>query len=328
MSQRIRATADGLRTRPRRLPIRFLLGAAIVAALIWLWHAPQERQRLLQAGQRLATRIATMAEANRPQPPAAPTAAATPELLAQQPTPEPSEQADQHATADAENGLASEPPPLLTQHPIEPLPSAQPLPALDASDSALAPALSAADAGQAWLRNDRFIRRFVATVDNLPNERASTTLWPVHPTSPRFTVEGASNDIHIAAANHLRYAAATQLIARLDVEETVRQYRQYYPLFQQAYEELGYPGRYFNDRLIAVIDHLLQAPEPVAPRVRLMPVRSTVAQQQPWLRYQFEDPRLEALSAGQKILVRIGPNNARTVKAKLQQLRTAIAQPQ
>ena len=38
-------------------------------------------------------------------------------------------------------------------------------------------------------------------------------------------------------------------------------YERLYPLFQQAYEDLGYPGKYFNDRLVEVIDHLLQTPE-------------------------------------------------------------------
>ena len=50
-----------------------------------------------------------------------------------------------------------------------------------------------------------------------------------------------------------RHARAVALYARL------------YPLFQQAYEELGYPGRYFNDRLVEVIDDLLATPEPTGP---------------------------------------------------------------
>jgi len=56
-----------------------------------------------------------------------------------------------------------------------------------------------------------------------------------------------------------------------------------------------------------------------------MPVRGQIQSEQPWVRYEFEDPQLEALSAGQKILVRMGPSNARQVKAKLRELRAAIA---
>jgi hypothetical protein len=91
-------------------------------------------------------------------------------------------------------------------------------------------------------------------------------------------------------------------------------YVRFYPLFQQQYEELGYPGKYFNDRLVEVIDHLLAAPEVQGP------IRVT----QPKVLYEFADPKLEALSAGQKIMVRMGAENAVKVKAKLREIRSAL----
>ncbi|HQU43635.1 MAG TPA: DUF3014 domain-containing protein, partial [Pirellulales bacterium] len=44
-------------------------------------------------------------------------------------------------------------------------------------------------------------------------------------------------------------------------------------------------GKYFNDRLVSVIDHLLAAPEPAGP----------VALVQPKIIYKFADPQLESL---------------------------------
>jgi hypothetical protein len=41
--------------------------------------------------------------------------------------------------------------------------------------------------------------------------------------------------------------------------------------------------------------------------------------------YQYADPKIEALSAGQKLLVRMGPDNEAIVKAKLRELRAAVA---
>jgi hypothetical protein len=41
--------------------------------------------------------------------------------------------------------------------------------------------------------------------------------------------------------------------------------------------------------------------------------------------YQYADPKLEALSAGQKTLLRMGSDNVATVKAKLHELRTLLA---
>jgi len=100
----------------------------------------------------------------------------------------------------------------------------------------------------------------------------------------------------------------------VDAKKLVSVYAHLYPLFQQAYVELGYPDGYFNDRLVQVIDNLLAAPTPAAP-IRL---------DQPNVLYVYADPELESLSAGQKILVRMGPANAAVVKDKLRQIRSEV----
>jgi hypothetical protein len=98
-----------------------------------------------------------------------------------------------------------------------------------------------------------------------------------------------------------------------------------YPLFQQSYQELGYPRGYFNDRLVEVIDQLLATPEPVGPlAVHLTEVKGPITSDRPWVRYEFADPALQALPAGSKMLLRMGPDNARRLKAKLAELRAAI----
>jgi hypothetical protein len=45
---------------------------------------------------------------------------------------------------------------------------------------------------------------------------------------------------------------------------------------------------------------------------------------QPSVFYKYADPRLESLSSGQKILLRIGNDNAAKIKAKLRELREAL----
>ena len=88
----------------------------------------------------------------------------------------------------------------------------------------------------------------------------------------------------------------------------------YYPLFQDAYENLGHPPQYFNDRLIEVIDHLLATPD----------VKGQIALAQPGVLYKFADPKLESKSAGQKLLIRMGSENASAIKARLRELRSAL----
>jgi hypothetical protein len=101
------------------------------------------------------------------------------------------------------------------------------------------------------------------------------------------------------------------MVEAIDAKKLVAVYVHFYPLFQQAYRELGYPNGYFNDRLVEVIDNLLAAPD----------TREPVRVVRPKVFYEFAEPELEALPAGQKILIRIGAANASRIKAKLREIR-------
>ncbi|MDP9894467.1 hypothetical protein J2W32_003343 [Variovorax boronicumulans] len=217
------------------------------------------------------------------------------------------------------------------QNPIEALaPPDAALPALAESDSRVMKALAELLGGKHasdYLRSDGIVRRFVATVDNLAREQAPASAWPVQPTGQRFITDGPQGGTQtIAANNAARYNGIVLLAETVDPAKAATVYAKLYPLFQKAYEELGFPGRYFNDRLIAVIDHLLQAPEPSGPvQVRLVEVKGDVPSTRPWVRYEYVDPKLEAMSSGQKIMVRMGPENERKVKASLRGFRQQIA---
>jgi hypothetical protein len=134
------------------------------------------------------------------------------------------------------------------------------------------------------------------------------------PAPGSFQTTGKPGTLAVSPRNAARYSAHVALAKSVDTQKLVTLYVQFYPLFQQAYEELGYPNGYFNDRLIEVIDHLVAAPELGDP-ARLV---------QPKVLYQFADAALESRSAGEKILMRIGNENATVVKAKLREIRSEI----
>ena len=216
------------------------------------------------------------------------------------------------------------------QNPVDAL--AEPdaaLPALNDADGRVTAALNELLGKKAVVSNlqvDGFVRRVVATVDSLPRAQATSRMWPTHPTPQRFTVQGSGVEKMISVDNGSRYTPFVLFAESVDTSRAVALYAKLYPLFQQAYEELGYPGRYFNDRLVAVIDHLLQTPVPAGPvQVKLTEVKGEMQSERPWVRYEFVDPELESLSAGQKILVRMGPVNERRMKAKLAEFRRQVA---
>jgi hypothetical protein len=239
-------------------------------------------------------------------------------------------------------------PPAVTPTPLAPSPSPQPassapvvqhpiadppavgLPSLDESDPYIERALAdlLGRRSMRFLRLDGFARRLVASTDNLTSDPAPTLMWPVAPIAGRFETEPSAGGTVIARRNAERYAPFVRFVAELDPQRAVALYKRLYPLFQKAYEELGYPGKYFNDRVVAVIDHLLATPELEGPiRVKRVQLAGAPKPADAAGLYQFEDPALEARSAGQKILLRTGRTNAATLKGKLSEIRPLIATP-
>ena len=175
-------------------------------------------------------------------------------------------------------------------------------------------------------RSDDFGRRFAATVDSLGRSSSAAHLWPVNPAPGRFLVREGADGAIVAPDNSLRYADFVVALESVDLHQAAAAYQRFYPMLQAAYEGLGYPGHYFNDRLVAVLDQLLATPEPKGPlRVHLPPIDSAARPARPWLLYQFDDPALESLSSGQKILVRMGAVNERRVKKRLAEFRRLVA---
>jgi hypothetical protein len=175
-----------------------------------------------------------------------------------------------------------------------------------------------------WLVTEQLARRLVATVDNLPRNTSIEKIRPLRPPDTPFAVERETIDatvgeerITLAAASHARYDALVTLLSSTDAATAAAVYRRLYPQLQASYEDLGYPGRYFNDRLVAVIDHLLATPEPTGPLLL----------EQPKVLYRFADADLEGRSSGQKLLLRMGVAHARAVKQKLGEFRALIATP-
>jgi hypothetical protein len=207
--------------------------------------------------------------------------------------------------------------------------ASEPLPATGRPDDAVTAALNELLGSKAvltWLQTDAFARRAVTTVDNLGRGQAASRLWPVNPAPGRFAVSGQGEAKVIDAANAKRYVPFVQFVESVDAPRAMATYKRLYPTLQKSYEELGFPGRYFNDRLVEVIDQLLATPEPTGPlAVHLTEVKGPLTSERPWLRYEFSRPEYEALSAGQKMLLRMGPDNERRLKAKLREFRSLAA---
>lgn len=232
---------------------------------------------------------------------------------------DPEEPAEPAAVAEEESEGPRHPlpsPELEADEPAEP----EPLPALDESDAEFETRMAdVLGSGIAELLVDEtIIRNFVATIDNLPRRNVAERIRPVGRLDEAMLVDGQddSGEMTMARSSYDRYTPYVTLLARSDRDELVALYRRFYPLFQEAYVGLGYPDGYFNDRVVEVIDHLLETPEVDGP-VRLL---------RPNVLYEHADPDLEALSAGQKLLLRAGPDNGVQLRQFLEEIRERIVE--
>jgi len=219
---------------------------------------------------------------------------------------------------------AAPPPATAIRHPLPAAPAGG-LPSLDSSDSFVESALVELlghKRVRAFLHLDGVVRRFVATVDNLATGDASSSLWPVKTTEGRFETEPRDGAVVIGARNGDRYVPFVRFVEGIEAPRAVALYLRVYPLLQQAYEDLGYPGKYFNDRVVEVIDNLLATPTPPGP-IAVKRFAADGGTSGGGL-YVYADPALEASPAGQKILLRMGRDNAAALMVKLREIRAQI----
>ena len=194
---------------------------------------------------------------------------------------------------------------------------AVPLPPLDESDPEVLGGLTellGQDAVMRHLVPERLVRNIVVTIDNVPRRQMALNQRPLQPTAGDFITSGEESAVVMAPENYARYEPFVGLVSKLDAKTLVSFYRGLEPLFQTAYEDLGDPDASFNARLNEVIEHLLQTPTP----------RGQVALVQPGVLYKYADERLENLSAGQKLMIRMGVDNATVIKGKLREIQAEL----
>lgn len=277
--------------------MRWFISILVVLALVaGLWWMEQRQQAELAPESEID--IPDTAQAPEPRYP-------LPEPEPQQPPVE-----SPGATDPGEPVEQSEPAP-------EPAPPA-PLPALAESDPAASDELSGLFGPEwvdRWLRPEFVISRTAAIVNSLDGAAPALKARPLNTLDAEPVTRETGESLLWSEANAERYAGLVAALESVSPDEAAKRYARYYPLFQRAWDELGEPEPYFNDRLVDVIDHLLAAPEVQLP-FEVVPYEG---------RLHFADEALQEASWGHKLLIRMGPENATTVKSWLEAFRRSAA---
>lgn len=198
------------------------------------------------------------------------------------------------------------------------LPEIEPLPSLPDSDEfAHNKTVEMADGMkiEPLLVEKDLVRHFVVFVDNLAQGEVARKVSPLKAPNRAFTVSDITNKTYLNPDSYHRYDLYANFIANLNEEQLSATYKELTPLLSEAFEELGYSDMTFNQRILEAIDIMLDAPIIEQP-IELDSVS---------VNYQFVDPQLEALPNAQKLLVRMGPENTKKIKAALRKLKKHLA---
>ncbi|WP_440053484.1 DUF3014 domain-containing protein [Pseudoalteromonas sp. T1lg65] len=190
------------------------------------------------------------------------------------------------------------------------------LPKLNESDMAIKSSISEYLSEQAMnlLVGDDMIRRTVVYVDNLAQGKVADKHAPLVKPQDDFTA--IDNDIVVADPNsYERYTPYVSMLNTMSTAQLVRLYEKYQPLFEEAYEEIGYDGNAFNNTLTDAIDELLATP---IPDTALPLVKDSVT-------YKYAYSEWEQLSPAQKQFLRMGPENMKLVKKRLQEIKQTLS---
>ena len=195
------------------------------------------------------------------------------------------------------------------------------LPPLDESDDAvreLVGNLSSHPSVAAWLTTDDLIRNFTVVVSNIANGEPAARRVPVLKPRTPFLVDEQDEDVFINPRSYARYTPLATAASSIDPAGAARLYTTLKPRIEDAYRELGYPDTPFDQTLERAIVLLLKTPIP-AGQVALRPAGANA--------FAFVDPKLEALTPSQKLLIRFGPDNARAVQSSLRAIALAMGIP-
>jgi hypothetical protein len=201
-----------------------------------------------------------------------------------------------------------------------PAPLAVDLPELNASDALvrrLAQTLSSHPALAEWLATEELVRLFVVSVTNLAQGSSPASRLDFMAPEGDFAVQVEGGVMRVDPASYHRYDGLVEAFVSLDDQGVATLYQRLLPLFEEAYRELGLGDGSFSRTLARAVGIFLTVPVPREPPVLV----------EDGAVYAFADPVLEELTPAEKHLVRMGPENAARVQAKLRTLARAMALP-
>ncbi len=164
-----------------------------------------------------------------------------------------------------------------------------------------------------WLSGTGLAQQAAAIALQLGNGRLPTTLLGALRPSGSFQTREQDGATVIDPRSYQRYNGIAAAAESIDASQAARVYTTLEPRLEEAYRQLGEGGS-IRESVARTIYGLLDTPDVSGP-VRVQPKGGL------WV---YENPQLESLTPAQKLLLRMGPDNARRIKARLREFAEAL----
>lgn len=191
------------------------------------------------------------------------------------------------------------------------------LPPLDRSDADVISFLLEASEGsfQSWLIQEHLIRKFVRAVNALEEGKLVSQYRPFNDPEIPFTASNSNGETwQIDVTNFERYTPYLASLEQVGPERLLQIYERYYPLLEQAYEELGVKKGDFRQVTKRALTRITKAPMPPQDAALLRPS----------VTYRFSAADLEQRAPVEKLLFRMGPENSQRLKKLAEELLTQM----
>ncbi|WP_317928669.1 DUF3014 domain-containing protein [Halioxenophilus sp. WMMB6] len=183
-----------------------------------------------------------------------------------------------------------------------PVTKPEPLPALAESDAVVrdyfVPLSENVNYRLLW-QADNLIERWVTVISGASRGSLIGGILSFQQPAGAFPVTTRNGHIYLDEKGYQRFQPIVATLINLKPEALVAGFHRFRPLLEESFGFLGYPAKDFDKCLITLLDEVINAPIFVGP----IELNSTS------VLYTFAEPELEELTALEKQLIRMGPEN-------------------
>ena len=202
---------------------------------------------------------------------------------------------------------APEPTTIVTPPPM-PEPETEPLPTLAESDEPIRDALADIPlgvAGQQFLTPSNVIERSTSLIYLMAQGDMPYKLLPMARPKAAFAIYDDGTRVVANPAGFSRYNALAEWLNSLDLQLLSDALAWFAPLFREAWSYYGGEASGFDMAVLTTLDLMIATPDIDLSEARL------IRKEAVWV---YEEPAIEALPPLQKQILRMGPDNAATLK--------------